>query len=137
MKAMLFAVSIAFAVPAAAQSMEPGEWQFTSTLSSSVMPKPQTAVSTQCISKEDAQDPARFSGADQAKDCKVTPGARSPESYSWTVSCPEQGLTGNGKLRFARGTVDGEVRMVMDMQGQKMEMLSHTSGRLLGPCKTK
>lgn len=137
MKAMLFAVSIAFAVPAAAQSMEPGEWQFTSTLSSSVMPKPQTAVSTQCISKEDAQDPARFSGADQAKDCKVTPGARSPESYSWTVSCPEQGLTGNGKLRFARGTVDGEVRMVMDMQGQKMEMLSQTSGRLLGPCKTK
>ena len=103
MKIALLVLLAAIGLPAAAQTMEPGEWQFTSTLSSSVMPQPQTSVSTQCVSKEDAQDPTRFSGADQAKDCKVTPGARSSDSYSWTVSCPEQGLTGDGKVRFARG----------------------------------
>ena len=77
MKIALLVLLAAIGLPAAAQTMEPGEWQFTSTLSSSVMPQPQTSVSTQCVSKEDAQDPTRFSGAGQAKDCKVTPGARS------------------------------------------------------------
>ena len=137
MRALVFAVSAVFTVSAAAQSMEPGEWQFTSSMSSSMMPKPQTAVVTECISKEAGDDPTRFTGGEQSKDCKVTPGARSATSYSWSVSCPEQGLTGEGKLQFGSGAVESEVKMVMDMQGQKMEMLSRTSGRLLGPCKTK
>jgi hypothetical protein len=137
MRAALLVALSAFAVSVAAQSMEPGDWEFTSTLSSPALPKPQSSVMTQCISKEDAKDPTRFGGVEQAKDCKVTPGARSADSYSWKVVCPEQGLSGDGTMRFGRGTVDGEVRMVLDMAGQKMEMLSRTSGRLLGPCKAK
>jgi hypothetical protein len=137
MKAVLPVVLCLFALPAAGQSMEPGEWQFTSVMSSSMMPKPQTAVVTQCISKEEGQDPARFTGGEQSKDCKITPGSKTPTSYNWSVACPQQGLTGEGKLQFSRGAVESEVKMVMDMQGQKMEMVSRTSGRLLGPCKTK
>lgn len=137
MKAVVFAVLTAFTLPAAAQAMEPGEWQFTSTMTSPTLPAPQSATVTQCVSKADAEDPARFSAGEQASDCKVTPGNRTPGSFSWTISCPQQGMRGAGKARFGRDTIESEVQMTMEMQGQKMEMLSKTSGRRLGPCKTK
>ena len=137
MRFALLAVLALAPLSAAAQTMEPGEWQITSTMTSPMLPKPQVVTRTECISKEDAEDPTHFSGRDQAQGCKVTPVARTPESYSWTVSCPQQGMSGDGKLRFARGTVEGEVRMTVDMQGQKLEMFSRTSGRRLGPCATK
>lgn len=137
---MRFALLAIFALAplgAAAQTMEPGEWQFTSTMTSPMLPKPQVVTRTECVSKADGEDPTRFSGRDQAQGCKVTPVARSPESYSWTVACPEQGMSGDGKVLFRPGSVEGEVRMTVDVQGKKLEMLSRTSGRRLGPCVTK
>ena len=137
MKAALFAVSLAFAVPAAAQTMEPGEWQFTSTMTSPMLPKPQSSSVTRCVSKADAEDPTRFSAADQLPDCQVKPGNRTAGSYSWTMSCPKQGMQGAGQAKFGGATLESEMRMTMDAQGQKMEMFTKTSGRRLGPCKTK
>ena len=134
--ALLAALALA-PVAAAAQSMEPGQWEFTSTMTSSMLPKPQVVTRTECVSKEDAEDPTHFSGRDQAQGCKVTPVARSADSYSWTVACPQQGMSGAGRILFRPGSVEGEIRMTLDAQGQKMEMLSRTSGRRLGPCAVK
>jgi hypothetical protein len=135
--AALVAVSTTAALPAAAQSMTPGEWEFTTTTTSPALPKPQAATVTQCVTPEDAQDPAHFSGTGGMQDCKLTPGERTADTYSWTVSCPAQGLTGEGKVRFGGDSIDGTVRVVVDAQGQKMQMSSRTLGRRLGPCKTK
>lgn len=137
MRITAFTLLAALALPAAAQQMEPGEWEFTSTMTAPGLPKPQVATITQCVSPEDAADPTRFSGKDQTADCQVTPGSRSPELYTWTVSCPKQGMRGDGRARFGRGTIDSELRVTIEGQGQKMEMTSATKGRLLGPCKTK
>ena len=137
MKTLLIAVSIAFALPAAAQSVEPGQWEITSTMTSPALPKPQVVTRTECISKEDAEDPTRFSGREQTQGCKVTPVARSAESYSWTVSCPQQGMNGAGRVLFGRGTIEGELRMTLEMQGQKIDMLSRTAGRRVGSCAAK
>ncbi|MGH8634533.1 MAG: DUF3617 domain-containing protein [Burkholderiales bacterium] len=137
---MRLALAIALAaacLPAAAQTMEPGEWQFDSTMTSPTLPKPQSATITQCVSKAEAEDATRFTGKDQSADCQVTPGSRTADSYSWTLSCPQQGMRGAGKARFGRDTIDSEVQMTVEMQGQKMEMTSRTAGRLLGPCRTK
>ena len=136
-KNALLALLVAFSLPAAAQSMEPGEWEFTTTTTSPMMPRPQSATITQCISPADAEDPTSFTGRNQTAECQVTPGSRSSDSYNWTVSCPNQGMRGAGKARFGRGTIESEIQMSMDMQGQKMEMQSRTTGRLLGPCKAK
>ena len=62
MRNALFIVLSALSLPAAAQTMEPGQWQFTSTITSSLLPQPQVSTSTQCVSKEDASDPTRFTG---------------------------------------------------------------------------
>lgn len=137
MRTWMLVVLAALAAPALGQSMEPGEWKFTSTLTSTQLPKPQVAEVTRCLSAEEAADPTRFSGKDVAQGCTVVPGVRTASSFNWSVACAEQGLKGTGTLRFARGTVESEVRMVMDAQGQKIEMLSRTSGRLLGPCAAK
>src|SRR5258706_12741927 len=125
------------ALPAAAQTMEPGQWEITSTMTSPALPKPQVVTRTECISKEDAEDPTRFSGREQTEGCKVTPVARSAEIYSWTVSCPQQGMNGSGKVLFGRGTIEGELRMTLEMQGQKSDMLSRTAGRRVGSCAAK
>ncbi len=122
---------------AIAQTMEPGQWEITSTMTSPALPKPQVVTRTECISKEDAEDPTRFSGREQTQGCKVTPVARSAESYSWTVSCPQQGMNGAGRVLFGRGTIEGELRMTLEMQGQKIDMLSRTAGRRVGSCAAK
>jgi hypothetical protein len=117
--------------------MEPGEWQFDVTMTSPMLPKPQATTLTRCMTQADAEDPTRFTATEETADCEVTPGARSADSFSWTVSCPKQGMRGTGQARFGRGTIESEMQMTMEMQGQKMAMLSRTSGRRLGPCKTK
>ena len=127
----------AVCLPAAAQTMEPGNWLFTSTITSSLLPQPQTTTSTQCVSKEDASDPTRFTGSGQTANCKVTPGSRSSDSYNWTVSCPDQGMRGAGTARFGRGSIDSEMQMTIETGGQKMEMQTRTAGRLQGPCTAK
>jgi hypothetical protein len=125
------------AASADAQTMQPGEWEFTSTLSSPILPQPQVSTINECISEADAKDPTRFSGRDQAQGCTVTPGARGADSFSWTLSCPQQGMTGTGRISFGPGMIVSDVRMTVAAQGQTMEMQSRTTGRRLGPCKPK
>ena len=138
---MRFALLAALAltsIPAAAQTMEPGEWQFINTTTSPILPKPQTTTLTQCVSQEDAADPTRFTAQGPAADCEVKQVSRTAESYSWTVSCPKQGMRGAGKARFGPGTVESEMQMTLEGQGgEKMELHSVTKARHLGPCKTK
>ena len=43
----------------------------------------------------------------------------------------------NPKIRWTAAENMSEMQMTMDQGGQKMEMLSRTSGRRLGPCTTK
>ena len=134
---LLFVLLAALAPAVFAQAMEPGEWEFNSVLSGPSLPKPQTATITQCISKEDASDPTRFTSGEQTMGCTVQPGARTADSYQWSLSCPDKGVSGDGKVRFTRRTIEAEIRTTVAMEDRKVEMLSRVSGRLLGPCKTK
>ena len=74
-------------VAAHAQKMEPGQWEFTNTMISDKLPKPQTMTMKRCITKEDVKDPVRMQGKPEA-DCKITPKGKSGDSYSWEMSCP-------------------------------------------------
>ena len=134
---LLAAVLTAWTFAASAQAMDPGEWEFTTTMTSPMLPKPQSATTSQCISKEDAADPTRFASNDQTQGCTIKPGKRGPSTYEWGVTCPVQGLTGDGKLKYTRNTMDAEIKMRVDMQDTKMDMFSKVSGRWLGACKTK
>ena len=138
MKRLALIALLTAALPAAAQSMDPGLWELSSTMSSPALPKPQSATVTHCVSKEDAANPARIVSGPSTQKCTITPGARTSDSFEWAIACPEQRMTGTGKLRYSRRAMDADLQIVVEPQpGQKMAMQTKVSGRLLGPCPAK
>lgn len=135
-RAMLTACAVAFAGAAFAQSLEPGEWEFTSTTSSPMLPKPHSMTVKQCVKKEDADNSERWMGRNPQSDCKLTQGRKGADTVTWEMSCPKSNMKGSGSARMGRGTMESEMRMSGDMQGRKFEMSTKMSGRRLGPCKS-
>lgn len=133
---LLMGSMIAFACVAAhaVEKMEPGQWEFTNTMTSAKLPKPQTMTTKRCITSEDVKDPARWQGRPD-KDCKVTPKGRTGDTYSWEMSCPKSGMSGSGTVRYGKGTVDGLTTVTATSKGQPFEMTTRMKGRRLGPCK--
>jgi len=127
----------AFSVNAVAQQMEPGEWQFDTTMTSPMMPKPQVSTFTRCVNPEEAADPSKMMGKQrQQSDCRMTPGKKSSDTYTWEMSCPKSGMKGTGTARYGRGTLESEMRITGETQGRKLDMTTKTSGKRLGPCKS-
>jgi hypothetical protein len=133
-RTLVLLASIALCAPALAQKVEPGEWQITSTVISPMFPKPETKTERHCVKKEEVDDPKNWMG-EMAPDCKLTPGNKTADSYSWQVSCPKTGMRGSGNMRWTRTTMDIDMEMAGNMQGQKFEMRSKISGKRVGPCK--
>jgi len=132
-KLLLLFLSMTPAMASAAE-IEPGEWEFTSVSTSRLFPGPQNATFRRCIKKEEAANPDRWM-SDAGQDCKLTPGAKTENSYSWTMECPKANMRGTGSARMARATMEGETIMNGEVQGQKFELRTKVTGKRLGPCK--
>ena len=132
-KLLLLFLSMAPATAIAAE-IEPGEWEFTSVSTSRLFPGPQNATFRRCIKKEEAANPDRWM-SDAGQDCKLTPGAKTENSYSWKMVCPKANMSGTGTARMTRATMEGETIMNGEVQGQKFELRTKVSGKRLGPCK--
>jgi hypothetical protein len=139
MRIALFAVLAAASLQASAQNMQPGQWQFTTTMTSPMMQQPQIGNVSKCVSKAEADDPASYMGGDNAAGCDITRGESAPGSYSWTIACRKQGVSGTGKAWYGPDKIESEIRMTVALQegGQKIEMTNRTLGRYLGPCKAQ
>ena len=122
---------------AAQQAMEPGEWELTTTMTSPMLPQPQTATVRHCIQAQDLADPSRWmGGSPPGSDCKLTPLERDANGASWEMACPSSGFKGRGRARFAAGMMDSEMQMSGVQDGRKFEMQTRTRGQRLGPCKS-
>jgi hypothetical protein len=133
-KLLPLVLSMACGIAIAAE-IEPGEWEFVSTTTSRVFPTPQTATFRRCIRTEEAANPDRWMLDPGQGDCKLTPGAKTHDSYSWRMECPQANLRGTGNARMTRATMEGETIMNGEVQGQKFELRTKVSGKRLGPCK--
>jgi len=121
----------------AQQGMQPGEWELTTTISSPMMPQPQTATVKHCIKAEDLAEPSRWmGGSPPGSDCKLTPLERDDKGASWEMACPSSGFKGRGRARFAAGMMDSEMQMSGMQDGKTFEMQTKTRGRRLGPCRS-
>ena len=135
-KLLLLVLSIA-PVLATAAEIDPGEWEFTSISTSALFPGPQNVTFRRCIQKEDAANPDRWMSDPGAQgDCKLTPGIKTHNSYSWTMVCPKANMRGTGSARMTRATMEGETVMNGEVQGKKFELRTKVTGRRLGPCKS-
>ena len=121
---------------ALAVELEPGEWEFNSTSTSRLFPGPQNASFKRCIKKEEAQNPDKWMAEpSQQGDCKVTPGKKTADTYTWTMECPQTKMRGTGSARMSRAAMEGETHMTGEVQGQKFELRTKVTGKRLGPCK--
>ena len=132
-KLLLLFLSMAPATAIAAE-IEPGEWEFNSISTSALFSAPQNATFRRCIKKEEAANPDRWM-SDAGQDCKLTPGAKTENSYSWKMVCPKANMSGTGTARMTRATMEGETVMNGEVQGQKFELRTKVTGKRLGPCK--
>lgn len=138
MKRIVLPLLAAFGLAGAAeaQEMEPGEWQFNSTVTSPMFPGPQTTTITRCVRKEDTADPSRWMGNQPDQECKTTLGARSGESQSFEFACPKSGMKGKGTVRYGRGAIETDMQVAGNVQGQAFEMRTKMTGKRLGACKS-
>ena len=136
---LLLAALLAVSTPLYAQGLEPGEWEFSSQMTSPQLPKPQSMTFKHCIKKEDANNPERWMGQrnQQQNDCKFTPLKKSSDGYSWEMNCPQSKMKGNGTVKIGQGTMQSEMRMSGESgKGQKFDMHTKMSGKRLGACKS-
>ena len=134
-KAFLAACLLVLPAAAPAQQMEPGEWQFVSTVTSPMIPQAKTASFTQCVTLDQARDPERWMGQQFQGDCTATPGKKAPGSYRYQVSCPQSRMSGTVAVRYSAETIETDMQMSGEMQGRKFEMRNQMSGRRVGPCQ--
>lgn len=134
-KRLLPLLLAAFCAPLAAQSLEPGEWEIDSTVTSKVLPKPQAITLKRCIRQEDADNPERILARQgQKNDCTVTVNEKSATGMKWQMACPKSGMSGTGTARLTGSTLDSEMKMRGELQGRQFEMLTKMTGRRVGPC---
>ena len=121
---------------AMANEIDPGEWEFTSVSTSRLLPGPQQASFKRCIRPEEARNPDKWMAEpSQTGDCRVTPGKKDADTYTWTILCPRGNIRGAGSARLSRSSLEGETNMTGELQGQKFDIRTRVTGKRLGPCK--
>jgi hypothetical protein len=137
MKKLLLAFLAAASGAALAQGLEPGQWEFNSVMivQGAAKANPTTLNVKRCISKEEAADPQKWWGKQADKsDCKVTPGKKGGNSFTWELSCPKQNMRASGVATVGRGTMESTQTIVTERQGKKAEMTMKMTGKRIGPC---
>jgi hypothetical protein len=136
-KLALAALLAAAPVALLAEPIEPGEWEFTSTTQSPMLPKPQVMTARKCLTQEDADNPDRWMRPRTGQgECQFTYGEKSSDTVSWKMSCPKSNMTGSGTGRVRRNTMETDVQIAGEAQGRKFEMRARMTGRRVGPCKS-
>ena len=137
-KAVALPFLAVFAASAWGQALEPGEWEFNAITSSPLFNKSQSMVFKRCVTAEDAANPERWMARHSEKnDCKLTPGEKTPTSMRWEMACQKSNMRGTGIARITGpGTVESEMQMTGEIQGQRFNLNTRTTGRRLGPCKS-
>lgn len=121
---------------AAAVSIEPGQWETTSTVTLPIMPQPQVHTSQQCM--EEAEfDPEDFN-TDPDVPCELENVREEGNTISWDLTCPDPSGEGNvtGSMEFTShgDSVTGKGNMTMSMMGQDMTMTVAWQGKRVGDC---
>ena len=137
-------------LPAVAQGPGPrrdGKWDITMTMDMPNMPNMPAGMkmpeikTTQCITKEEANDPqkampqggGRGRGPNPDK-CKISDFKTSGDKATWSMKCdPPEEMTGTGEFTYAADSYTGVVKM--NRGGQEMTM--KYAGKRVGDCDKK
>jgi len=102
---------------AASFHMNPGKWQFTTTVVMPMIPVPQTETTTECVTKEEAEQDPLASLKDIGEGCRITNKAMKGARLEYEMLCEQQGMKSKGKGYFeAHGdSASGAMEISMQM----------------------
>ncbi len=118
---------------AASFHMNPGKWEFSTTVIMPMLPAPQTSTTIECVSKEEAEKDPLASLKDIGDECHVTDKKIKGSRLEYVIKCDQQGMTSTGKGYFeAQGdTASGAMEMSMQMpEGMPAGMPGMASGAM-------
>jgi hypothetical protein len=112
-----------------------GRWEVSTEMDMPGMPmKMPPMKSTQCITKEQANDPSHAvpkDARDKNGDCKVSDYKIDGNKVTWTMKCEGQtAMTGNGEIVYGANTYDGW----MKIKTPDTEMTMKYTAKRLGDC---
>jgi hypothetical protein len=128
-------VAAVLSVSALAQSpRRDGQWEVKTEMEMPGMPMKMPAMTmTQCITKEQAEDPQRSvpQGRGAPNNCKVFDHKVSGNKVTWSMKCEgPEAMSGTGEITYGDNSYDGVMKM--ERQGQAMTM--KYTGKRLGDC---
>ena len=132
----LTALFFAITSNAGGVSIEPGQWEMTTTMTMSMMPQPQVTTVKECM-KESELDPEDFN-MDEDNPCKISDLLIDGNTARWSISCPtEDGPAMEGSWEFtSKGdSITGSGSMTANFAGQAMSFDMSWEGKRVGDCK--
>jgi hypothetical protein len=111
-----------------------GRWEVKTEMEMPGMPMKMPAMTTtQCITREQADDPQRSvpQGRGAPNNCKVSDYKVTGNKVTWSMKCEgPDAMSGTGEITYGENTYDGVMKMVRE--GQTMTM--KYTGKRLGDC---
>lgn len=137
-KALLMVALAAFFSNALAEGIpvEPGLWSITTTMNMPMMPQPQTVTVEECF-EDEVMDMDDMAMDDLDPKCTYDLGQVDGNSMRWNIDCPMEGGTSHAEwlATSGGGTVQGEGKISISMNGQNMEMTMNWTGKRIGECQ--
>jgi len=134
-KLVWITVAVGLSVSALAQApRRDGRWEVKTEMEMPGMPMKMPAMTTtQCITKEQAEDPQRSvpQGRGAPNNCKVSDYKVTGNKVTWSMKCEgPEAMSGTGEITYGENTYDGVMKM--EREGQTMTM--KYTGKRLGDC---
>jgi hypothetical protein len=121
---------------AAGISIEPGQWEMTSTMTMTMMPQPRTTTILDCI-EEGVLNPETFN-MDEDNPCDITDVTTDGNTARWLINCPTEGgpvMEGHWEVTSNGNSLTGKGEMTTEMAGQKMGFSMSWEGKRIGECE--
>jgi len=142
-KSILVIASSAAAIAASssfAADVSPGLWEITMETRVASAPgfAPAPFQLTQCLTAEDAREPARLLGQISnpgASGCAYSERSYSGNSLSFTMQCAgSYGIASRGQIAFTADTMNGSITATANVGGSSVETQNKVSARRIGAC---
>ncbi len=115
-------------------SIEPGLWEVSTTMTSSMFPQPRVQTQQECI-KDSQISPQDLTPSDGGE-CSMTETNVSGNTLSWSMTCntPGGAMNGQGSFESKGNSGSGDMKMNMTVEGQSFSMDMIWKGRRVGSC---
>ena len=111
-----------------------GNWEVKAEMSMPDMPMSMPPMTlTQCVTKEQAQDPQKYLPQGPGQKCTVSDFKMDDAKITWKMMCGGTGpeaMSGTGEIVYKENSFES----VINMEGQGHKMMVKSTGKRLGDC---